>query len=90
MVRKLEPKLVVIFSHLVKGCSFQVHWRLADAVPMLKESFSFIVGDNRPISITPLLSNVFEKIVALKLSHCLHGKVSASVHVTSEVHKLVF
>ena len=39
---------------------------LADVVPVLKKS-SADVGDYKPISITPVLSKVFERIVAGKL-----------------------
>ena len=63
--------MAVIFRHLVKGGSFSACWRLADVVPVPKESSSYNVGDSRPISITPLLSNVFENIVLGKLSHAL-------------------
>ena len=47
---------------------------MADVFPVPKRSPSSAVGDyNRPISITPVLSKVFEKIVAGKLSHCLES-----------------
>ena len=38
---------------------------------MSKRSASSDVGEYRPISITPVLSKVFEKIVAVKLSNFL-------------------
>ena len=56
----------MIFKHIIKGY-FSAGWRLADVVPMPKESFSSDVGDYRPILITLLLSKVFQKIVAGKL-----------------------
>ena len=46
---------------------------MADAVPLPKGSPSSDVGDYRPISITSVLSKVFEKIVAGKLSHYLEN-----------------
>ena len=61
MARKLVPKLVVIFRHLV--------FRLADVDPVPKESSSSYVGDYRPISITSVLSNGFQKILAGNLSY---------------------
>ena len=63
----------MIFRHLVKGSSFLACCRLADVVPVLKESSFSDVGDYRLISITPVLSKVFEKIVAGKLNNCLEG-----------------
>ena len=44
-------------------------WRLAYVEPVPKRYASSDVGDYRPMSITPVLSKVFEKIVAGKLSH---------------------
>ena len=41
-------------------------------------AFRSEVGDYRPISITPLLSKVFEKIVAGKLSYLFGEQQSAS------------
>ena len=41
---------------------------MADVVPVPKGSASSDVGYYRPISTTPVLSKVFEKIVAGKLS----------------------
>ena len=67
MARRLAPKLCVIFRHMVKGV-FPVCWRLANVVSEPNESSSLDVGNYAPILITPLLSKVFEKIVAGKLS----------------------
>ena len=58
----------VIFRSLVRGCSFPVCWRIADVVPVRRGSSSSDVGDNRLISITVVMSKVFEKIVAGKLN----------------------
>ena len=73
VARELGSKLAVIFRHLVKRGSFLVCWRLADDVPVTKESPSSEFGDYRPITVTTLLSKVFEKIVAGKLSHFLES-----------------
>ena len=70
---ELAPKLAVSFRHLVKGGCFPACWRLADVVPVSKGSPSSDVGDYRPISIISILSKVFEKIVAGKLSHYLES-----------------
>ena len=53
MARELTPKLAVILRHLVKGNIFPACWRLANVVPVPKESPSSDVGDYRPISIIP-------------------------------------
>ena len=72
---KLASKLAVIFRHLVRVGSFLACWRLADVVPVLQGSAAFSdVGDYRPISITLVLSKVFENILVGKLSHFLERK----------------
>ena len=69
VVRELAPKLAVTFKHLVKGGSFQASWKSADVDHMPTESPSWKVGDHRSISITLLLSKLFEKRLARKWSH---------------------
>ena len=68
---KLAHKLIVIFRHLDKGDCFPACWKLADVVPLPKGSSFSNVGDYRPISITSILPEVFEKVVTGKLSHYL-------------------
>ena len=67
----LAPKLAVIFRHLDKGGNSLVCWNLADVVSEPKESSCSDVGDYWPISIIHVLSEVFQKIEARKLSHPL-------------------
>ena len=64
----LYLQLAVIFRQLVTG-GIPACWRLADVVPVSKGLASLDVGDYRLISITLVLSKVFDKIVAVKLSN---------------------
>ena len=73
VARELSPNLAIIFERLVKGGSFPAWWRLADVVPVPKESSSSDVGDYRYISIIYLLSMAFEKIMTGKLSYFLES-----------------
>ena len=66
---ELAPKLAVIFIHRFRGGSLRR--RLAKRI-YPKESSSDI-GDYRHISITSVLSKVFEKFVSRKLSNFLNG-----------------
>ena len=68
---ELARTLTVFFWHLVRGSSFPAFRRLADVVPVLNGAASSYVGDYRPISITHILSKVFEKIVTGILSNFL-------------------
>ena len=75
VVRELAPKLAVVFRHLVKGGIFTAYWRVADVVSVPKGSASSDVGDYESISITSLLSKVFQKILVGKLSIFLNTTV---------------
>ena len=69
MAWELALKLAIAFRHLVKGNSFPASWRVASIAPVLKESSSSDVRVYGTISVTFLLSIVFEKTVGGKLSH---------------------
>ena len=64
IARERAAKLAVIFRHLVQGGTFPACWRLADVVPVAMGSPCSHVKDYRTISITLLLSKVFENIFA--------------------------
>ena len=63
--------MAVIFRHLVREGSVSACWRLADVISVAKKPLSSDVGGYRTFSITPVLTKVFEKIVAGKLSNFL-------------------
>ena len=73
MAWELIPKLTVIFRQLAKRSSFLACWRLADVAQEAKGISSSVVVDYRYVSITPVLSKVFDKAVARKLSNSLAG-----------------
>ena len=62
----LSGDLAQPVSYRVKENNIPVCWRLIDYIPVIKNSSSSDVGDYWPISITPVLSKVFEKIVSEK------------------------
>ena len=66
VVQELAPMFAVIFRHVVKKGSFPAYWRLADIVPVLKRSPFSDVRGYIPISISPIVSKIFEKIVVEK------------------------
>ena len=70
----LAPRLSVVFRRLLRLGSFPACWRQANVTPIPKGPSSSSVANYRPISITPLLSNVFERLVAVRLGrfmeHC--------------------
>ena len=63
----LAPCLSVVFRRLVRLGSFPACWRQANITPIPKGSPSSSVANYRPISITPVLSKVFERLVSVRL-----------------------
>ena len=64
--------MAVIFRALLRKGSFPVCWRTANVTPIPKGSSPSIhPGDYRPISITPVLSKIFERLPAKRLTRFL-------------------
>ena len=60
----LAPRLSVVFRRLLRLGNFPACWRQANFTPIPKGPSSPSVANYRPISITPVLSKVFERLVA--------------------------
>ena len=60
-------RLSVVFRRLVRLCSFPPCWRQANITPIPKGPPSSSVADYRMISITSVLSKVFEHLVSVRL-----------------------
>ena len=63
----MAPRLSVVFWWLVRLGSFPACWRQANVTPILKGPPSSSVANYRPISITSVLSKVFERLVSVHL-----------------------
>ena len=63
----MAPRLSVMFPRLVHLGSFRACWRQANVFPIPKGPSSSSVANYRPISITPVLSKVFEHLMAVRL-----------------------
>ena len=70
----LAPRLSVVFRRFLRLGSFPACWRQANVTPIPKGPSSSSVANYRPISITPVLSKVFERLGAVRLGrfmeHC--------------------
>ena len=64
----LAPKLAVLFRLTIQSGAFPNCWKIASITPIPKEGASCNAKDYRPISITPILSKVFEKLLARRLN----------------------
>ena len=60
-------RLSVVFRRLVRLGNFPACWRQANVTPIPKGSPSCSVANYRPISITSVLSKVFERLVSVRL-----------------------
>ena len=68
----LAPKLAVLFRDLLRRGSFPVCWRTANVTPIPKGSSPSIhPNDYRPISLTPVLSKIFERLLAKRMYNFL-------------------
>ena len=63
----LAPRLIAVFRRLVRLGSFPVCWRQANVTPIQNGPPSSSVANYRPISITSVLSKVFEHLVSVRL-----------------------
>ena len=63
----LASHLSVVFRRLLLLGSFPASWRQANGTPIPKGPPSYSVANYRPISITSVLSKVFERLVSVRL-----------------------
>ena len=71
----IAPKLATIFRKLVRLASFPSIWRTGNIAALPKGfSPSSFPSEYRPISITPILSKVFERLLSKRLSRYVEQK----------------
>ena len=63
----MDPHLSVVFRRLARLGSFPACWRQANVTPIPKGPPSSSVANYRPISITSVLSKVFERLMSVHL-----------------------
>ena len=76
----LAPRLSCLFRRLLHCGEFPLEWRIADVNPIPKGSLSALVCNYRPISITPVLSKVFEWLITLRFGRFLERSGVLSSH----------
>ena len=64
----IAPKLSIIFRGFIRRGSFPECWRPTNVTAILKDAPPNNRRNYHPISITPILSKVYEKLVSDKLS----------------------
>ena len=63
----LAPKLRMVFRRFLRAGLFPSQWCCADVVPILQGAMSFFLSGFRPISIKPVLSKAYERLVSSRL-----------------------
>ena len=57
------PSLAYIFKSCIDAEIFPNEWKIAKVTPLFKKGSKRELGNYRPISVLPLASNIFEKII---------------------------
>ena len=70
----MAPDLCVVFRQLVRLGSFLSCWRQANVTPIPNGPPSSTVANYRPMSITSVLSKVFERLVSARLGRLMECK----------------
>ena len=70
----LAPRLAVEFRQLLRLGSFPVCWRVTNVIPIPKGPPSSLASNYRPISLTSILSKVFERLVSVRLGRFMEGR----------------
>ena len=70
----LAPKIAVIFRKMTKGGKFSLLWRNSNITPTSKSvTAGSCPSDYRPISIMPILSKIYERLLAKRLNSFAEG-----------------
>ena len=76
----LAPKLSCLFRRLSSCDEFPLEWQIADVTPIPKGPLSALVCNYRPTTITPVLSKVFERLIAVCFGQFLERSGILSSH----------
>ena len=61
------PVLTVVFCHIFLLCSWPIEWTTSTAIPLYKKGNSKEFSNYRLVLISPIVSNIFRKIVDSRL-----------------------
>ena len=69
-------KLSECFNNALNECIFPEDLKLADVIPCFKKNDPMDPSNYRPISLLPIISKVFEKIIYNQLNEFMKNKLS--------------
>lgn len=67
-------KISILFNRILSDGIFPTSWKTACVIPIFKNGNKKIVSNYRPISLLPLVSKLFEKIIHKRLYYFLNDK----------------
>ena len=76
----ISPSLTHIFNYAIINNSFQSDWKIARVLSLYKNGPRNFPGNYRPVSVLPVISKVFEKILYNQLYGYLTKKQLLSKH----------
>ena len=65
----IENSLAFLFNTSIETSQFQATWRVARITPIFKDGDRTVKSNYRPISVLPVISKLFEKLVFNQLYH---------------------
>lgn len=69
VIHIVAPYLAVVFNNCVDECVFPDLMKYSKVIPLFKSGSKSDPGNFRPISVLPVLSKVFEKIMLNQMLH---------------------
>ena len=75
---ELAPMIAKLLNMSIYLCSFPTRWKTAVVTPIYKKGNKAEISNYRPISILPLISNIFERLPDRKLQDLLENKCALS------------
>lgn len=68
--------LLILFNSVLRLCHFPACWKSAKVIMIPKPSKDHLIPENhRPISLLPIVSKMFERLLLTRLSDALYGSI---------------
>ena len=71
--RAMASSLTTIFNISLRYATFPTVWKTGLITPVYKKGCKFNMGNCRPISVLPIFSKIFERLLSMQLRDYLEG-----------------
>ena len=75
---ELAPIIAKLLNMLISLCSLPTRWKIAVTMPIYKKGNKAEISNNKPISILPLISKIFQRLLDRQLQDFLENKCALS------------